>query len=391
MIEPSEVLLLSARSPSTSLLLFLTRVLADCHLCVYIGSEDDVNASQVYSALQHFPRCRRISFYRLDGEPCAMSDNNLHALLHLPTAVSCSELMLGSFERVKTAGLPVLDEQKQAKARVRSSRSKRKGKKTCTISRMTPFTFEGVLLPALSGLRMPFSGGPCYIGFAPFLTAHTALKDIELSLVMVSIADLAAVLRDTAALPSLTRLELSDTASAHVSNCTPIVEALATTVMQATGVLRPLQNLTIDVGASKSLFSPVARLLQLTHISVTRIQPGWLSAWARKDEALTPLALVEQCVVRAKLICAHTGFDEPPDLHRFLSSVANPKLRVLLVNTGERVGVSAAAWAEIARCRELDSLELSNSVCCPHTWIDLRDASLYTSLSPGCLSALRNI
>ena len=68
------------------------------------------------------------------------------------------------------------------------------------------FDWSEISLPSLTRLYLPITGTVSYFGgaaFAAFLTAHTALRELEVSLVLASIDELTAVFRDSTTLPQL--------------------------------------------------------------------------------------------------------------------------------------------------------------------------------------------
>ena len=110
-------------------------------------------------------------------------------MLYQPTTLSCSDLTLDGFIRRKAEKVPVDCDQKQPEVSERVTRSKRKhGSVIATRKRKLDWA-----------LQAGIEGQPSYVGGAAFLTAHTALLELDLTTFLVPINALTAVFRDSTA------------------------------------------------------------------------------------------------------------------------------------------------------------------------------------------------
>ena len=328
-------------------------------------------------ALDHFPAChslrvRGTSFLARQKE---LADFDLYSLLHHPTVLSCSGVELDGFKRPDIDLVPV-DGAQWAQLDVRAAQAKRKPDGTYTGKRR--FDWVHIHLPAATRLTLRLGGAPAYHGGVAFLTAHSALTELDITTQLVLIEELTAVFEDPIALPRLTRLSLSGPWNREKH---PLVRALATTVIEATGRPRPMQGLELDVVVLSVVLSVAALMPQLSRLHISRMGPGWLTQWTATPQLMTAFPLLQDCIVYVASSCDSTtaSSDRHPqpattDMLLFKQSMASRPLQLLDVQICERVEFSMAAMAELARCRQLRELKLqldddAVSTDCSSPWL----------------------
>ncbi len=76
----------------------------------------------------------------------------------------------------------------------------------------------------------------------------------------------------------------------------------------------------------------------------------------------------------------------------FLQAMADRPLRVLRIDTGQRVDFGAAALAQLATgLNQLQLLEFGVGIRDRTAWVDWSDAAYFTSFAPACLSCLLSL
>ena len=388
-----ELSVLSTFSPPWSLSLrpFHSRVLSHCHLSLRLESED-VGMQQVLDSLDHFPACGAIS---LSGQQWLdLRDSELYSFLHHPTVLTCDHLALAGFTRPKAESVPVGSE--LSREDVRLSRLKRKRDVALAVSsRKRPFDWADIRLPHTTRLRIQLLGNRLYTGGAQFLTAHTALVELDVSTLLASVDDLADILRHSAALPHLARFGLHDHRSMRetvIYDLSPLVAALTTTRVSS-GSVRPIESLTIDQATTNDVLGAVADVRGLTHLQVNRARLGWLQQWAEMEEVMSMRNERAVPLLESFIVHEHDNMGAEltsvKDMTRFLRSMASRPLKRLSICTGERITFDEAAMSQLARCHQLRELFIDVGIEEASACVNWMDAALFTSFSPRHFSCLR--
>ena len=337
--------------PSEALKSFHSRVLRDSRLTICWGPGLDVQ--QVLHVLDFFPTCRSLNLSGF-GDDRPLTDPDLHSLLRHPTISTRDELILFCFTRHKAEDVSIDGERSQVDAR--ATRGKRKRDSTLAVSsRKRPFDLADIRLPALTSFDFRVLGRPLYNGGAAFLTAHTALTELNMSTVLVSIDELAAVFEDPAALPLLSRFGLYDHRSKRervVYDLSLLLTALAATVVTTSGKVRPMKWLNLHPLTTNNVFGIALLMRGLTHLHVQQAMAGWLQEWMTGMQKVLSPAFpdMQQCSV-------HTSADAraaATDMSSFLHSVAAGQLELLDITTGGGVTCDTASMSQLARCRSCD-------------------------------------
>ena len=390
-IDHNKVAVFSSAAPPPSLAMrsFQSRVLAECDLRISIDEIDHGgNVWQVFPALDCFPACRSLTLHPSPDYGLTIVDSELQLLLHHPTVMACSTLSLSSFER--SLADEVMMHARQDKADIQIVWSKRKRSSDLTSGRMKLFSWADVRLPAVTRLQLDLYGGPCYLGGAAFLTAHTALLELLVTPLLVSVDKLAEIFADSSALPNLTHFSLEPRYESHteIVTLTPLLTALATTVVSARGAVRPMTKLSVCLCSSTRVFAAAAPMAGLTSLSIKRPAPDWLREWTSTQELLSAFPLLERLYV-------HTTEEQTfqpttvTDMFAFLQSMADRPLQLLDIGTNDRAGFSAAAMTQLARCQQLRKLCFSFNLT--RVTIDWRDTALFVSFTAGCWPYLHTL
>ena len=401
--ELSQLAAVPVSAFSVSLSAFHSRLLADCRLSVDISSRDS-SVHELLDALDHFPACHslRVRGVGPGRHMKELTDFDLYSLLHHPTVLSCSGVELTGFTRPSTDLVPV-DGAQWAQLDVRAARAKRKRDWRFNLfTNKRRFEWTQIRLPAATRLSLIIYGPAFYNGGPEFLTAHTALTELDISTQLALIEELTTVFQNPAVLPQLTRLSLHETADVerHPSELVLLVAALATTVVGATGRPRPVRQLELNLPAPSEVFAAAALIPDLVRLRVDKTEPGWLTQWTATPELLTAFPLLQECIV--DVAWAHgsqtaIGVSHPQpaatDMLLFMQSMASRPLQLLQLCTGERVKFSAAAMAELARCQQLRELRLQLYAGLQDgtEWTSWRDVALCAALTRNCFPCLRSI
>ena len=399
-LEGRELLLLSAYlapSSAASLRSFHSRILSGCRLSVHL---DYGGIVQLLDALDHFPACSALDV-QCHG-PIELTDAELHALLHHPTTVGCSTFTLEGACRHSEELVPADSE--QSRAALRDVRAQQAGNGPTVVVRRKRFDWADIRLPSIAVFHLLYTGQPRYTGGAAFLRAHTGLVELDISTLLVSVSRLTRLFQDPAVLPHLARLSLHNHIRRNVERVThdlaPLVSALATVAVAATGRPRPVEWLQLHLSTSPHVFAAAAPILTLTRlvVQVSTAKPAWLEDWSDSPEALTAgFPQLQECTV-------HTDWIEPDveavngrrvpaarDIRPFLQYMASRPLQRLHITCGEPVAFDTAAMAELARCGQLRELNLSTGLFADADWMDWRDAALFAPLTAGCFPYLRAV
>ena len=127
-----------------------------------------------------------------------LSDPQLYALLHHPTTRAYGDFSVDGFKRSRAeyVRVPV----QQSWVSVQPAGSKRLRPSGLESSELRLFDWADIRLPSLTRLRFVIldfmNAAPVmYIGGATFITAHTALLTLEVTLLLVSVAELTATFK----------------------------------------------------------------------------------------------------------------------------------------------------------------------------------------------------
>ena len=372
---------------------FHCRVLSDCRLSISVT--DAISLQRALNALDCFPACKTVRLRCLSDEE--LKDCQLLAFLSHPSVLRSIRVELDSFYRLREELVAVPLTQPQRTSHSDGSSTDRKRR----------FDWTDIRLPAVTRLRLRLYGEPLYSGGAAFLRAHTAILQLKLSTLLVSVVELAALFSHPAALPHLSRFSLLDHKGHRgtVYDLTPLLTALATTVVAASGRVRPLEALHLSLTAQAGIFSTAALMPGLTRLQVNRARRGWLEEACATASALPQLQQLVVCtkgtVVHAQAAAiANRCVPAARDILPFLQSMASRPLRVLSICIGDRVTFTAAAMAELARCQQLRELKLNAVADAKEVWkegdggalrVDWRDAALFASFTPNRFHLLRSI
>lgn len=168
---------------SSTLSSFHTRVLPHCRLSINVNQCTYTRLMHALAPLDHFPSCASLTVYNSSG--MCVTDTDLHTLLRHPTTLSCQQFDLNSFCR-NTA-----TEQSDGGA-----------------GREQLLDWAGIRLPRITRLTLRLLEGPVYSGGAAFLTAHTALLQLDVTTLLVSVDELTGMFQQPTVLPQLTRFTL---------------------------------------------------------------------------------------------------------------------------------------------------------------------------------------
>ena len=388
-------LLLLPSSPAPSSCLSVRPLLSDCRLTFRLQSS--FSSVRQLAALSNV---RATMHLRL-------TDSELHSMLCHRTTRACHELELDSFIRTDEQTEAVSDQQPQQLDVPLTQPQRTSHSDGSSTDRKRRFDWTDIRLPAVTRLRLRLYGEPLYSGGAAFLRAHTAILQLKLSTLLVSVVELAALFSHPAALPHLSRFSLLDHKGHRgtVYDLTPLLTALATTVVAASGRVRPLEALHLSLTAQAGIFSTAALMPGLTRLQVNRARRGWLEEACATASALPQLQQLVVCtkgtVVHAQAAAiANRCVPAARDILPFLQSMASRPLRVLSICIGDRVTFTAAAMAELARCQQLRELKLNAVADAKEVWkegdggalrVDWRDAALFASFTPNRFHLLRSI
>ena len=381
---------LALSSSSVAVPSFYGRALSACRLCIGVASSSR-SRRRAFDSLSHFPACRSLSLQG-NGWQQQLTDDELHALLHQPAVLSCDELSLDGFTRYSTDEDSVVGTAMQGPM----TRSRRKRSN----SQRKPFDWADISLPRLTRLHLRLHGTVPYTGVSAFLTAHTRLVELDINTQLVSVDELAALFRDSAALPHLSRFSFREFqpqpgAAAGQDTCLTALTALGSVVMAASGRPRPMQQLEVDVLPERGVFAVAALMPGLTRLHVSGARAGWLEEW-EAEEMSAALPLLQELSVYRRHEQVAIAADRPPlaarDVRPFLQCMASRPLQKLHIQTGEPLSFHANALAELARCQQLRELHLSTGLYAePSGWMDWRDATLLASFAAGTFTHLRSL
>ena len=405
-LDTYELSVLSTFGPPSSLTLqpFHTHVLSDCCLSIELNLDDHISMQQVLNSLDYFPACKSLSVAAevtaYHSEVQGLTDNELHALLHLPAALSCQEFNLTGFTRSRSKDAYSDGAQLQQGDR-RVARAKRKRSSDSTDQdRTRKFEWKNIRLPSVTRIRLTCSGYALYKGGAAFVTAHTALVQLEVSTQVVSCADLTAIFKDRTALPHLTHFSLHEHAPwrrKKTCNLVALITSLAKSVVRPTRRPRPIEVLRLNIVATSDVLSAITLMQGLTHLHVKRAMPGWLEEWTKTEKRLLALPLLQDCILSADETRVRRGAREGErflpasrGIQSFFHMMSNRPLQRLSILTDEPIIFDAAAMAQLARCTQLRRLELDlcRGVDDRTAWMDWKDVALFSSFAIRCLSCL---
>ena len=389
-----ELSVLSSFGPPSSLTLqpFHRRVLSDCCISVFLEASDSVQ--QVLDSLDYFPTCKALSVKA--NAALSLSDPELHSLLHLPAILSCDGLTLRGFHRSLPETVPAAGQQIEDR---RVTRAKRKRSDEVTpYDRTKQFNWKNIHV-RVTRLHLMLYGYALYKGGAAFLTAHAALQRLHISTYIVSGVELTAIFRDRAALPQLTHFGLYEDTPRRTKkpySITLVLLALATTVVRASGKVRPMERLTLEIATSNEMVAAASLMPELTFLDITEARPGWLEGWIGTPQMVTAFPLLQKFMLHA----SKPRHREPPaaapvpmvnrDILPLFRSMAGCPIQRLVISTDEHFTCSAAAISQLASCHQLRELELDfcNGSIGQGVWIDWTDSTLFSSFTAGCLSNL---
>ena len=404
-----ELLVLSSIGPPASLTLqpFHSRVLAECRLSVQLKPGSSVGWQQALDALDYFPTCRSFAAKASGGRSVQLAETELHALLHLPAVRSCVELRLDGFCRSsKAEQVRLVDAQQDGDRRIARVKRKR-SPDTNHVDPTRRFSWKNIRLASITSLSLRLMGPSK--GGASFLTAHTTLVHLAISIMVVSVAELTKIFNSSTALPLLSRFCLHDelpyvTEPAH--SLASLVTALAATPVGASGRSRPITSLTLDLTTPVDVFAAAALMSGLTCLQVDQAMPGWLEEWTGTEERRSAFPLLQEYVSHMDWSCpvwdplahrlhqpARPAAAAGRDLLPFLQSMAQRPLVRLVVRIPKPVTCNAAAMAQLARCNRLSELEFNFSTRHPSapTWVDWSDPSLFDTFNARCLPLLLSV
>ena len=371
--------------PSTPPSPFYARVLHPCRLSVSLTS-GEATMDDVLRSLHRFPSCAELTLYSWEREEFSeMRDVDLHRLFQHPSVLSCTELEVTGFTRWRVEGLSALQQPAGSQPK-RTKRQRRAG----PLSPGEQFDLSVIHLPHATSLSLRILSHFRYLGGAAFLTTHIALRKLEINLVLCSASDLTEVFEDSTALPQLTDFALHDDYEALHSrhadeDVTLLVAACARTVLTATGGPRPITRLALHLSVAVSVVAAAALLLDLADLQLDKVSGGWLRGWRSVESSA--FSRLQKCVVHSRGYELH---DTGDDMLPFLQSMAAAPLQRLHIDVGQRVTLSLAVIAEVARLSLLEELTLDNR---GHggegKWMDWTQEALFVPFSAGCLSRLR--
>ena len=369
-LDARRLSVLSSLAPSSIASPFRSRVLLGGRLAIRLDTRA-ASAKQLLDALEHFPRFDAWSV-GVEGRFTAkeMSGEELAALLHHPALRLCKELELSGFQRTVAETDPRLPQAASS-----------------TLER--PFSWHDVRLPCASVFRLAHHTDPLYTGAAAFLSAHTALREVDVDEQFVSVAELTTIFRNPAALPCLSRFTLRghhlDKRTRWLTDFRPLVSALASTVVTASGTTRPIEMLQIDGIIGNDALSAAAPMSALSRLVIKGSMPHWMEEWTQKLHSSFPL--LQQLSVHGMTF--HPNADaaaasrQSPlsfDVSVWLQCVAARSLQTLDIQFGNIVSFAAAALTQLTRCDQLRVLRLTFSDHSTHSCMDWTDKALFASL-----------
>ena len=385
--------ILSSLAPWSSLSLrpFYGRVLSECRLTIH-PTTASIGMQQVLDALDHFPVCSSLCLFSHRH----LDDRDLHGLLHHPSSLACEELILSGFSRRAEQDVAMHGQQSQTDAL--SVRWQRKRTAYLKPSQKEPFSWATIRLPSATRLTLVLVSGSHYSGVDQFLTAHTALLELSVSTLFVSLDKLKTIFQDPAALPQLTHLRLSEREEAGRPSLSAVVTALATTAVGVTGKPRPMTRLILNMPTPRDVLPAAALMPALTRLEINDACPGWLAEWTNTQTMLAAWPQLEELVVHAGRPRraeqdARVASQSVADMQPFLQSMASRPIQLIDLRIGVPVVFNAAAMAELARCRQLRQLALDFSIAIydEKVWIDWTNSALSASFSLGCFPCLRSV
>ena len=266
-------------------------------------------------------------------------------------------------------------------------------------------SWANVRLPKLTRLRLTIftRGVAAYTGFAAFLTAHYLLRHLDLSMLVLSVADVTELVRQPQALPNLARLtiryHISRRSTAPTIDFVPLITALATTAVSESGEARRMEWLQLEPPTTREVFSAAALLPGLVRLQVEvggQTTPGWIEEWTKTPAMRAALPLLQECEVDTlgQIYDLSRRILPPRDIANFLESMAARPLQVLDIHTGtEPISFSKAAFAQLARFTQLRELRLVLDICQSELnyrddWTGDSDETLLAALTPSCLPSL---
>ena len=370
---------------------FHCRVLSDCRLSVHCKPHRSTTQRQLYDSLRHFPACKSLTLHGTRRHPWPLTDSELYTVLRHPTTVSCSEFELEDFTRVEPEPGTDYDDE-WGLDRLGNSYKRRRSDE---LSRQRQLGWAAIRLPAVTRLRLDIFGSTVYTGGAAFITAHTALVELAVTTLLVSVSELTQLFQDSAVLPQLTRFGLQGrrfvlqgpAGRSQAEKVTLLVTALATTAVGVSGRPRQIEGLSLDIPNSREVFAAAALMPGLTSLDVGQATEGWLEEWTGTQAMLDAFPLLQECYVRVRHPKDSMGAAR--DVLPFLQSMASRPLQRLNIQTGEPVTFDALAIAQLARHHQLNELCISIDISSSTAWMDWRDAALFTSLTPNHFPHLR--
>ena len=366
-------------------------VLTHCDLYVNVSSKHS-HVQQLIDSLHHFPTCRALNIHGGGAAHQQLTDAQLHALLQHPTVLSCNNFTLDGFSRLQAEMVRPGEQQSALSVQARRRKRKRPSD-SAAVSRQKDLDWADIRLPNVTRLRLLLHGSPVYSGGAAFLRAHTALLGLYVTTTLVSVNAMTSIFQDADALPHLVCFTLQSEwrSTSPVYSLTALVTALATTVMKATGTSRPMARLGLDIASTNGVFAAAALMPKLTRLQIQKPTPGWLQTWTGTHDTLTAHPHLEECYVYTYGQLHNNEPASAEDVQRFFQSMASRPMKVLSITTGQSITFTAAAMAELARCQQLQKLDIAVGIEDESAWMDWRDAPLFAPFSAGCLSCLRSL
>ena len=360
----------------------------------------DVDKWRALLSLDQFPACSALSVHApAQHGHNELPDVQLYKLLHHRVSLSCVGFAVYHFIRLSEGQVAVDDAQPQLVGRATRQKRKRSVDLRNSSGTTHPFSWADIRLPAVTRFRLDIIGGLRYTGGAAFLTAHTGLLELDINTTLLAVSELTALFHDPAVLPKLTRFTMRERGAKDEKdtdcNLAPLVTALATTVVAASGSPRPIERLHFEVGAERGVFAAAALMPNLTHLQADQVRSGWLEEWTEMHET-TGFPRLQHLLLRSKwkrvdnrdatrLVAAHE------DLLPFLQLMSKCPLERLDIHSGELIRFSAAAMAQLARYQRLLELSISTWIDGERMCLDWTDATLFAAFTFNCLSHLRKI
>lgn len=358
-------------SSARSLAHFHARVLTHSRLQFNLR-RDYIGVRQLLAALDRFPTCRSVALHGLNSSLWSLTDSELCTLLHHPVVQSCADLRVDNLAR--------------------------KQDELATVDGGEQFQWANIRLPAVTRLALDVAHVTPLNGAAAFLVHHSALQRLDVHIRLVSIAELTALFHDSSTLPQLAHFTLrAGDAIPAARDSTALVIALATTVVSATGSVRPVEQLTLHVTTSSAALVATTGLPQLTRLHVSRVQPGWLKQWTT-PAGVVPVQQLQHLELDVVSGNRSEHYVNRPvvlsDVLPFLQSIAAAPLQLLDVNFGGRVRFDVAAMNVLAGWQQLRELYISADDGLWRwrwQWMDWTDPALFDGFSRACLPHLRTV